>query len=340
MFGVGVNSDAGVTGQITIDERNFDWRRVPGSFEDITNGSAFRGAGQGFRLEAMPGSQVQRYMLSFTEPYLFDSPLSFNLNAFFYDRIFTDWNEQRYGGRVALGYRLTPDLSASLAVRAENIDIHDPRVRGVPELEAVLGKSDFFSGRFTLTYDTRDIPFAPTEGSLVELAFEQAFGSFDFSRGEIDLRKYYLVFERPDGSGRHTLSFLLRYGITGSQTPIYENFFAGGFSTLRGFAFRGASPVNGGVIVGGESRLLASAEYMYPITADDMIKGVVFVDAGTVERDVALRGENFRVAPGLGLRINIPALGPAPLALDFAIPIASAATDREQIFSFFFGLGR
>ena len=27
MFGMGVNSDLGVTGQITIDERNFDWRR-------------------------------------------------------------------------------------------------------------------------------------------------------------------------------------------------------------------------------------------------------------------------------------------------------------------------
>src|SRR5205807_1094280 len=49
MFGVGVNSDAGVTGQVTIDERNFDWQRVPRGWGDVVNGSAFRGAGQGFR---------------------------------------------------------------------------------------------------------------------------------------------------------------------------------------------------------------------------------------------------------------------------------------------------
>jgi outer membrane translocation and assembly module TamA len=79
---------------------------------------------------------------------------------------------------------------------------------------------------------------------------------------------------------------------------------------------------------------------MYPITADDMIKGVVFVDAGTVEERIELNGENFRVAPGVGLRINIPALGPAPLALDVAVPVASAPFDDEQIFSFFFGVGR
>jgi len=52
MFGVAVNSDAGVTGQITIDERNFDITRVPTSWDDFVNGSAFRGAGQGFRIEA------------------------------------------------------------------------------------------------------------------------------------------------------------------------------------------------------------------------------------------------------------------------------------------------
>jgi outer membrane protein insertion porin family len=59
MFGAGVNSDLGVTGQIVIDERNFDPFRIPTSWDDVLNG-AWRGAGQGFRLEAMPGTQVHR----------------------------------------------------------------------------------------------------------------------------------------------------------------------------------------------------------------------------------------------------------------------------------------
>jgi outer membrane protein insertion porin family len=121
---------------------------------------------------------------------------------------------------------------------------------------------------------------------------------------------------------------------------VFENYFAGGFSTIRGYAFRGASPRDFGVIVGGRFQWLNSAEYYFPLTADDMIRGTIFCDFGTVERNVAVHSDQFRVAPGFGFRINIPAMGPAPLAFDFAFPIASADTDREQIFSFFFGASR
>lgn len=340
-FGVGVNSDAGVTGQIVIDERNFDITRLPNSWDEVINGTAWRGAGQGFRVEAMPGNRVQRYLLSFTEPYLFGfSPISFNLSAFYFTRNYFDWTEQRLGGRAALGYRLGPDLSVSAALRAEDVDVSQPRVLTVPELNAVLGSNDLYTARFTLTHDTRDIPFFPTEGHYLEVAYEQAFGEYNYPRGEIDYRKYLLVRERPDGSGRHTVALSARVGVSGTDTPLFENYFAGGFSTIRGFAFRGASPVENGVTVGGPFRLLASAEYFFPLTADDMIKGVVFCDAGTVETDIHIDWDNFRVAPGFGLRLNIPAMGPAPLALDFAFPVAKANGDHTQTFSFFFGFGR
>jgi outer membrane protein insertion porin family len=340
MFGVAVNSDAGVTGQITIDERNFDIMRPATSWDDFMNGTAWRGAGQGFRIEAQPGSQVQRYMVSFTDPYFMYTNISFSASAFYFDRGYYDWSESRYGGRLAFGYRLTPDLSVTTALRAENVNLFNPRVNTVQELNDAVGKSDIFSGKLTLTHDTRDLPFMPTEGHLIDLSYEQAFGDYDFPRAGIDYYQYFLLNERPDGSGRHTLAFSSRLGVTGSQTPIFENYFAGGFSTIRGYSFRGASPIEQGVRVGGELSWLNSIEYFFPLTADDMVKGTVFVDFGTVERDIAIRGENFRVAPGFGLRINVPALGPAPLALDFAFPIASAAGDDEQMFSFFFGLSR
>ncbi len=340
MVGVGVNSSAGITGQIVLDERNFDITRVPTGFHEFVNGTAFRGAGQGFRLEALPGTVVQRYLFSFTEPYLFQTPISLSVSGFFFDRNFFDWDEQRFGGRVALGYRLTHDLSLSAAMRVESIDLHDPRVRGVPELEAALGDSEAFAPGLTLTHDTRDIPFAATQGHLIELSAQYVLGSFDYARLDGDYRRYHLLFERPDGSGRHTFSYGFRAGYSGSQTPIYDNYFAGGFSTLRGFDFRGASPVSSGVTVGGEVRLLGSVEYTFPLTADDMFKGVVFCDFGTVEETTKINGGDVRVAPGFGFRLNIPAMGPAPLAFDFAFPVASEATDDEQIFSFFIGLGR
>jgi outer membrane protein insertion porin family len=128
--------------------------------------------------------------------------------------------------------------------------------------------------------------------------------------------------------------------VSGGDTPIYDHYFAGGFSTLRGFDFRGASPRQLGVTVGGEFMLLNSAEYLFPITADDTLRGVVFCDTGTVQPTIGNWTDRYRVAPGFGLRVTIPAMGPAPIALDFAFPIVKEPADERQVFSFFVGFLR
>ena len=100
-------------------------------------------------------------------------------------------------------------------------------------------------------------------------------------------------------------------------------------------------PTTGNQIrVGGDFQLLASAEYQFPITADDMLRGVVFCDTGTVEPSISNWRDKYRVAPGFGLRIVVPAMGPAPIALDFAFPISWQRGDTQEMFSFFVGFGR
>ncbi|PHQ33800.1 BamA/OMP85 family outer membrane protein [Rhodopirellula bahusiensis] len=336
MFGGAVNSDAGVTGQVTIDERNFDISRWPTSFGDLFSGTAFRGAGQTFRVEAAPGSDYQRYTAQFADPNLLGYlPISMSLSGFLYDRNFDDWDENRLGGRASFGYRVTPDLSVSLGMSGQNVEITDPRVNTVPELNAVLGDNALFSGMASLIHDTRNSPLQPSRGHYFELSFEQTFGDYEYSTFEAEYRKYWLLRERADGSGKQTLSYSVQLGFSGDETPIFENYFAGGYATLRGFDFRGASPVINGVEVGGQFQWLNSVEYMFPLTADDAFRGVAFVDFGTVEQDIEIDADNFRVAPGFGLRVAIPMLGPAPLAFDFAFPVAMADTDDERIFSFY-----
>ncbi len=340
-IGGAFNSDNGVVGQFTIDEKNFDIRNFPRNFREIVDGTAFRGGGQQFRLELVPGSDVQRYLVSLTEPYLFDTRWSLSLSAYLFERQFFDWDEQRVGGRFALGYQLSHDLTLSVGLRAENVDIHNPRLDTSPQLNDDLGDTDLFLGHVSLVSDTRDHPFMPTEGRYTSLTYSQGFGEVDFPRLDVDHRRYYKLFERPDGSGRQTLSLGTKLGFSGSNTPVFENYFAGGFSTLRGFDFRGASPVEGGVIVGGEFQWLNTVEYMFPLTADDMVRGVLFCDFGTVEENISLSSDTFRVAPGFGFRINLPAAGlGAPLAFDFAFPVAHADTDETEVFSFYLGVGR
>ena len=64
----------------------------------------------------------------------------------------------------------------------------------------------------------------------------------------------------------------------------------------------------------------------------------MFCDFGTVERNVEIN--DFRVAPDVGLRITVPAMGPAPIALDFAYAAKHADFDDRQVFSFSLGFTR
>jgi len=343
MLSVGVNSDAGLLASAIIDEQNFDWTRWPRSWDDIRTGRAWRGAGQRFRFEAMPGTQLQRYSINFVEPYLevlgMPTNITESLSAFYFDRRYREWTERRAGGRVALGYQFLPDLWGTLAYRFEDVHVGNPIVpRGfIPALDEVLGSNTLNGFRAQITRDTRDNTFLATEGYLLELGFEEVIGSFDYPRADIDFRKYFLVRQHPDGSGRHVWSINTRAGWSGADTPIYEHFYAGGFSTIRGFEFRGVSPRQYGVAVGGHFSLLGSTEYLFPITADDALRGIVFCDTGTVQPTIDDWTDRYRVAFGFGLRIMIPAMGPAPIALDFAFPIVKQRGDETQVFSFFVG---
>ncbi|MCP4941766.1 MAG: BamA/TamA family outer membrane protein [Planctomycetaceae bacterium] len=347
MLGGAVNSDAGITGQLTIDERNFDICRWPRSFQDLFSGTAFRGAGQTFRLEAAPGTNFKRYTMQFADPNLFGyKPISMSISGFLYDRRFNDWDEERLGSRLSFGYRITPDLSISAGVTGQRVDMGGyNKDNTITALKDVYGKSSLFSGELALVHDTRDSPIQASRGHFFEANFEQAFGDFSYSRFELEFRRYWLVAERADGSGKQTFSFSTRAGYSGKDTPIYENFFAGGYATIRGFEFRGASPVEsfpgqGNIEVGGRFQWLNTLEYIFPITADDAFRGVGFVDFGTVEPTSTLSSKSYRCAPGLGLRVALPMLGPAPLAFDFAYPVAKADTDQVQVFSFYMSMVR
>jgi outer membrane protein insertion porin family len=344
MIGAGVNSNAGLVGNIVVDEQNFDILRLPRSWDDIQNGVAFRGAGQRFRLEAAPGTELQRYMATFQEPYLFDTRIGLSMSASYFTRFFFDWAEARTGGRVGLGYQFqfAPDLSVNAGFRGESVDVFNPRVLA-PDIVDMQGTNGVYGFSGGIIHDTRDSPFLPTQGHLATFEFEQVIGTYVYPRGILEGRQYFLLNERPDGSGRHVLSIGSVLGLSGPDTPAYDNFFAGGFNTLRGFVFRGASPRQAGptgqlAIVGGPFQWLNTIEYLFPITADDTLRGVVFTDFGTVESNVSIN--NMRVAPGFGLRITLPAMGPAPIALDFAVPVAKAPFDSEQLFSFFVGFAR
>ena len=335
--GLGFNSDQGVFGRLSYDDRDFDWSAFPWRNPPVP----FRGGGQRLRLEAMPGAEMQRYLVSFEQPFFSwfgGRPVSFNLSGHYFERDYFDWNERRFGGRFGFGYGISDALALRTKFRVENVDVSDPRLP-VPILQRSVGDHELYAGAVSLTYDTRDIPYAPSSGTYLDLGFEQVFGSFEYPRGTVDFRRYVTVAQRVDRTGRQIFGLTFNGSITGSDTPIYDRWFAGGYSTLRGFRFRHASPKVNSIIVGGELSLTGSAEYYLPVTADDMVRGLFFADIGTISEGTSIDSNDLRVSIGGGLRIYIPALGPAPLSIDAAVPLVRAETDRVQNIHFYVNLG-
>lgn len=338
MFGVGVNSDAGVVGSIVLDESNFNIFNPPTSWSDVANGRAFRGAGQRFRLELIPGDIVSRYMVTWTEPYFLDTDYSLSLSGFYFNRFYPDWDEDRAGGRIAVGRQLNNFFSVNAALRLEEVTLKNPTLPTPDIITRSIGSSFLSTGRIAAAYDTRDSSFLPSQGHILQVGYEQAFGDFNYPRFDAEARKYFTLMSRPDGTGKHILSVGGELGWSDTGTPVFERFFAGGFQTFRGFEFRGVSPRVGGVEIGGNWMMLGSAEYKLPVTADDSIAFVFFSDVGTVEDKISL--DQFRVTVGTGLRLTVPAMGPVPLAFDFAIPLAKQDFDRTRVFSFYIGINR
>lgn len=338
MFGVGVNSDAGLVGNIVLSEQNFDIARPPTSWSQIADGTAFRGGGQKFKIEAMPGTQVSRYMIDWQDPYFLDSNFNLGVSGFYFTRYYRNWYENRIGGRIRVGRQITQRWQSSFQIRLEDVDLYNAPTVAPAILKQALGYNLLSTVRGSIIHDTRDAAFNTSQGHYFELAYEQAFGTYNYPRFEVEARQYFTIYRRVDGQGKHTLMVRAQAGYTGGDTPIFERFFAGGFQTFRGFAFRGVSPVDTGVYVGGDFMLLGGAEYQMPVTANEMIKVVGFTDFGTINDQVSL--SNFRLSVGAGFRVSIPMMGPVPIALDFAVPVLHQSTDVQQIFSFYVGMNR
>ncbi len=338
LFGVGVNSDAGLTGSIVLNERNFDLFRVPTSFEDLLSGHAFRGAGQELRIEAVPGTQLQRYTMSFREPYLFDSQYGLTVGAYYYTRQFNEYTETRLGSRVTLSRRFGQYWTASATSRIEQVGVFNVPTYAPNDILQAQGENFLLGLRAGLTRDSRDSFLRPTEGSIVDMSFEQVLGDQSFPLFTFDVNKYLTVYERADGTGRHVLAMHSQVGLAGGNTPIYERYYGGGFRSIRGFQFRGVGPDVNGFKIGGDFLFLNSLEYQVPVKANDSIFLVGFVDSGTDEPTVELK--NYRVTAGFGVRFVVPMLGPVPIALDFGFPIVKAQSDNTQVFSFWLGFFR
>ncbi len=335
-FGGGYSTVDEVVGFVEVEQRNFDF----------TNWPNFTGGGQRLTLRAETGSTRNNARLSFTEPWLWDYPVSggFDLYRSSRDRerdIGYAYDEDRTGGVLRFGKDLSEYVSGAVKYRLEKVEIENMDIDVSSDLKAEEGENDLSLIGFTLEQDKRDSSVNPTKGLFLGGDFELAGGMLggdkDFYRVQTRTSYYVpLKFES-------VVEFRLRTGFVDdyddtTKVPIFERFFAGGARTIRGYDERKVGPLDSGTNdpVGGESLLVGNIEYTIPVL--EFMKLAAFYDAGNVWAKIDDFGKNkIYSGTGAGLRIKTPI---GPISLDYGYPLDDEPGEESRSGKFYFSISR
>ncbi len=327
-FGAGISSIDQFIGFAEIAQRNFD----------LMNWPRFTGGGQSISLKGRWGTITRDFDFNFTEPYLFNKPISYGLDI--YDtrneNRNVDFREERLGVGNTFSKAFTEFIRAGLGYRLERVRLFDISSDASPDVLLFAGNNWLSRLKIFLSRDTRNNVFNPTKGWVAGVSGE-LIGTFlggdqDYYILQANSTKYWSFKD-----GKHVIEWRLRGGVAddlgSKQVPVFDRFFAGGYGTVRGYNFKRVGPIEGGSAIGGDTMVILNLEYTFPIAYLENFKGAVFVDVGDVERDsYKVDFGEFRVSAGPGLKINTPI---GPLAFYYGFPFVNRDTkDRNGRFEF------
>ena len=276
------------------------------------------GNGHRVNLTASLSSIRTNFNLGLTEPRLLDSEISFGIDAFNQDQNFLSFNSLTSGAGFRFGKNISEYENLGIGYRFENVE-----VTGVSAANATtfLRNQTRTTSRVspTYVYDSRDNFLNPSQGWRHVLGFEFAgLGGLKFTRS-----RYQITYYRPL-LGKLVLGANARInfaeGYSGDTLPVFERYFLGGPTTLRGFTIQDIGPKDlAGNPVGGNKSLLLNLETQYPFTKS--IRGFLFYDRGNVYGtgpNMASTTKNFDLAEmrhsiGAGFRFISP-FGPMGFA--------------------------
>ena len=338
-FGGGYSSIDEFMGFVEIRQRNFDYR----------NFSTFTGAGQDLSVMLSMGTLTKRYQLSFTNPWIFDKPVSFGFDGYRKghdqdDNVGYAYKEDVKGGLLRLGKEFNDSWKGRVAYRLENVTISDVVTEAPTELhdEEEEGSNNLSSGEVQLSYDSRDSINSPSKGIYASNTLQVFGGPFC---GDKDFIKYLgrVSFYTP-AINKSVIELRLRGGIAAefsdtNKIPIYERLFAGGASTVRGYRERKVGPIVKTTEdpLGGDKMLIGNIEYTYPLA--DFLKAATFFDIGKVwgNESANVEESGFMSSIGLGFRVNTPI---GPVSVDYGWPLSKEVGEEGKEGRFHFNVSR
>ncbi len=349
------------------------------------------GRGQSLTLNAQLSAVRTIFVLQFIEPYLFDTPVLLSLDLFRREEILPSFERQSTGFGLGFGYRpfrrhaFWRHLQFLWGYQLEDVGIRSSTGSSA-SLSSLARRS---RGGVTsalnagVAFDSRDDRIMTSRGAYQSVSMEVAESVFGSQNEFYRLRLASRWYARPsflecesDGDDlrvrRRSVSrgvcrwlsnwvgrLNLEMGLVGTtnpakDVPIYERFFVGGPTSVRGFERFTLSPTQPGAgfvspeqtlrdeLIGGHRQLLLNVEIEYPLVTVLGLKGVFFFDAGnafdtnqpyTLAMDLwdGPDGNVLRTAAGWGFRWRSPI---GPLRFEWGYPLVRDEGERRVVFEF------
>jgi outer membrane protein insertion porin family len=321
-FGVGYSSTEKAMGMLQVSKTNLF------------------GLGQTLAARAQFSSKAARYTLSFTEPWLFDRPLSAGIDLYNWEYEYDEYTKKSTGGKLRFGFPLGIDFTrGSVTYTYDNAKVSDVAETASLVIKDIEGENLTSSLTFGITRDSRDKRFNARRGSVNSLSTEYAGGILAgdnyFTKYRARSAWFFPLFEHSSFSVQGRWGYMERR--PGGKLPIYEKFMVGGMNTVRGFEHASISPVDpvSGDKIGGEKLMVYNAELRFPLQQEQGVVGVLFFDAGNVFRkDDPITFEGIRRSAGVGIRWYSPA---GPLRLEWGYNLDQRADEPSSNWEFTMG---
>jgi outer membrane protein insertion porin family len=328
--GVGYSQSAGVLFNASIQQNNFlgTGKRVSFSFDN---------------------SQINSvYSFSYLNPYWTIDGVSRGFGAYYRTTNASQANLANYstdtrGLDVNFGIPLNEFDTLRFSAGYKGLDLFSTSLSPVEvtDFEDTYGNS---FGDLILSaswrHDSRNKVLVPTEGGLQSVDLEATLPGSGLEYYKVDYQQQlFLPLTRSLTLGmKGRLAYGEGYGKF-NELPFFENFFAGGIRSIRGFSDNTLGPRDSnGNAIGGSLLTVFSLEALFPVPFLETSGGSrlsTFLDFGNVYQGFAnFDAGEFRYSVGISGLWSSP-LGPISASLGF--PLNSQSQDRKQIFQFTVG---
>ncbi|HCQ81521.1 MAG TPA: outer membrane protein assembly factor BamA [Rhodobiaceae bacterium] len=326
-FGVGYSSAESLTTEFAIAERNL------------------LGKGQKLNLRVGVSSEVQRYSLSFTEPFFLDRRLAAGFSLFNTENDYdneADLETRSTGVGAQVAFPLSEDGRLSLFINLSEDELLNTSTSSLvnPSYQDFKQELGYY-----FSIDKRDDAIDPTAGWNFGFGQDLAgpAGDITYLRSTMVANYYYEIAEGWLFHGRGTAGLI--YDYDGGTVNYSDRFFKGG-SSFRGFDRSGVGPrqISTGYSLGANRYVVATTEVSLPlgIPKDVGMKANAFIDFGFLgDTDSVSSVANdiedefaFRATTGLSISWRSPF---GPVRFDFARALAKEDYDDTRFFRFSVG---